>query len=127
MIIERSSNGLPLVQQLSREGPFRAISWPPTGIRQQDKAENSWPKPVRLRGGVSGCPPNWKASAASFQSFAPFPTVGMTTRWNSLTQVLEFIFWKWKSLIEQRDNLGRLQEKVRGKRPPLPALPEWIE
>jgi len=39
VIIERSSNGLALVQQLGREGPFKPVSWPPKGQRQLDKVD----------------------------------------------------------------------------------------
>ena len=45
---------------------------------------------------------------------------------DSLTQMLEWTFRRWRTLQEQRNPGGRLIEPVRGRRPPLPPLPDWI-
>jgi hypothetical protein len=45
---------------------------------------------------------------------------------DTLTQMLEWSFWSWKRLHEERNEQGRLKRPVRGKRPPLPRLPDWI-
>lgn len=127
VIIERSSNGLPLVQQLLREGPFRAISWPPSGIRQQDKAERLLAQTGQIEEGRVWLPAELNGLDCFLSELRAFPNGRHDDQVDLLTQALEFLFWEWRSLLEQRDSSGRLQEKVRGRRPPLPPLPEWIE
>jgi len=127
VIVERSSNGLPLVQQLAREGPFRANAWPPTGIRQQDKAERLLAQTGQIEEGRVWLPPQLDGLDGFLSELRAFPNGRHDDQVDALTQALEFMFWHWKSLLEQRDHTGRLQDKVRGKRPPLPALPDWIQ
>ncbi len=63
------------------------------------------------------------AQARFFPCHVPCPLdVGVR-----LTQVLEWSFWRWKRLHEERNEKGRLKSHVREKRPPLPELPRWIE
>jgi len=40
--------------------------------------------------------------------------------------MLEGSFWNWCRFQMEYSSKGRLKDKVRGKRPPLPDLPEWI-
>ena len=119
VIIERSSNGLPLVQQLLRDGPFRAVSWPPSGIRQQDKAERLLAQTGQIEEGRVWLPAELEGLDCFLSELRAFPNGRHDDQVDSLTQALEFIFWEWRSLVEQRDSSGRLQDKVRGKRPPL--------
>jgi len=126
VIIERSSNGLPLVQQLTAEGPFRPWAWPPRGIRQLDKAERLLAQTGQIEEGRVWLPNELDGLDCFVSELRAFPNGRYDDQVDSLTQVLEFLFWRWKTLAEQRNSQGRLKEHVRGKRPPLPPLPEWI-
>jgi predicted phage terminase large subunit-like protein len=126
VIIERSSNGLPLVQQLSSEGPFRPGSWPPAGMRQLDKAERLLAQTGQIEEGRVWLPAHLEGLDCFLSELRAFPNGRFDDQVDSLTQVLEFLFWKWKKLAEERNSDGRLKEHIRGKRPHLPPLPEWI-
>lgn len=126
VIIERSSNGLPLVQQLRAEGPFRPLAWPPTGIRQLDKAERLIAQTGQIDEGRVWLPAKLDGLDCFLSELRAFPHGRYDDQVDTLTQILEFLFWHWKALQEERDPTGRLKEHIRGKRPPLPALPAWI-
>lgn len=127
VIIERSSNGLALVQQLNSEGPFRPVSWPPTGMRQLDKAERLIAQTGQIEEGRVWLPAQLEGLSAFMSELRAFPAGRYDDQVDSLTQMLEWTFWRWRRLQEQRSERGRLIEPVRGKRPPLPPLPDWIE
>jgi predicted phage terminase large subunit-like protein len=127
VVIERSSNGLPLVQQLAAEGPFRPVAWPPTGMRQLDKAERLLAQTGQIEEGRVWLPADLDGLDCFLSELRAFPNGRYDDQVDTLSQVLEFLFWRWKSLHQQRDENGRLREHVRGKRPPLPALPQWME
>ena len=126
VIIERSSNGLPLVQQLRAEGPFLPISWPPTHMRQHDKVERLLAQTGQIEEGRVWLPAELEGLDCFLSELRAFDNGRHDDQVDSLTQLLEFLFWRWKSLVEERDSTGRLKEPVRGKRPPMPTLPEWL-
>jgi len=126
VIVERSSNGLPLVQQLRAEGPFRPQSWPPAGIRQLDKAERLIAQTGQIEEGRVWLPAALDGLDCFLSELRAFPHGRYDDQVDSLTQMLEFMFWRWKTLMEERNSTGRLKDHVRGKRPPLPPLPDWV-
>jgi predicted phage terminase large subunit-like protein len=127
VIIERSSNGLPLVQQLNAEGPFKPVSWPPPGMRQLDKAERLIAQTGQIEEGRVWLPAQLEGLGTFMSELRAFPAGRYDDQVDSLTQMLEWTFFGWRKLQEQRSLRGRLIEPIRGKRPPLPPLPEWIE
>ncbi|MDP3675581.1 MAG: phage terminase large subunit [Novosphingobium sp.] len=127
VVIERTSNGLALVQQLTREGPFRPVSWPPTGIRQLDKAERLLAQTGQIEEGRVWLPATLEGLDTFLSELRAFPNGSYDDQIDSLTQLLEWSFWNWRKLKEERSPTGRLKDKVRGNRPPLPPLPDWIE
>jgi hypothetical protein len=56
-----------------------------------------------------------------------FPNGRYDDQVDTLTQLLEYMFWHWRRFYEERTPNGRLKNVVRGKRPPLPPLPDWIQ
>lgn len=126
VVIERSSNGLALVQQLLGEGPFRPVSWPPPGMRQLDKAERLLAQTGQIEEGRVWLPARLDGLGTFLSELRAFPNGRYDDQVDSLTQMLEWSFLHWKKLREERNDKGRLIEPVRGKRPPLPRLPEWI-
>ena len=127
VVVESSSNGLPLVQQLRAEGPIRPISWPPSGIRQQDKVERLLAQTGQIEEGRVWLPANLEGLDCFLSELRAFPHGRYDDQVDSVTQMLEFIFWQWRMLLKEYTPSGRLREQIRGKRPPLPPLPEWIE
>lgn len=127
VIIERSSNGLPLVQQLLREGPFKPNAWPPKGSRQLDKAERLLAQTGQIEEGRVWLPASLDGLGTFLNELRAFPNGRYDDQVDTLTQMLEFLFWRWKSFHEERTAEGRLKAPVRGKRPPLPPLPDWIK
>lgn len=126
VIIEHSSNGLALAQQLKAEGPFRPISWPPTGMRQRDKAERLLAQTGQIEEGRVWLPAQLEGLDAFLHELRAFPAGRHDDQVDSLTQMLEWTFWRWRTLLEERDETGRLIDPIRGKRPPLPPMPDWI-
>jgi predicted phage terminase large subunit-like protein len=126
VIIERSSNGLPLVQQLRAEGPFTPLAWPPNGIRQMDKAVRLLAQTSQIEEGRVWLPAHLEGLDCLLSELRAFPNGRYDDQVDSLTQMLEFLFWKWRTLVEERTASGRLKDSVRGPRPPLPPLPNWI-
>lgn len=126
VIIERSSNGLALVQQLNCEGPFRPISWPPVGMRQLDKAERLIAQTGQIEEGRVWLPAQMEGLSTFMSELRAFPAGRYDDQVDSLTQMLEWSFWRWRVLQQERNASGRLKDRVRGKRPRLPALPDWI-
>lgn len=126
VIIERSSNGLPLVQQLYSEGPFRPIAWPPTGMRQLDKAERLIAQTGQIEEGRVWLPAQLEGLDVFLSELRAFPSGRYDDQVDSLTQVLEWSFRQWRALKMEYNARGRPIDKVRGQRPPLPALPDWI-
>jgi predicted phage terminase large subunit-like protein len=126
VIIEHSSNGLALVQQLRSEGPFRPIAWPPTGMRQRDKAERLLAQTGQIEEGRVWLPAELDGLDVFLSELRAFPNGRYDDQVDSLTQMLERSFHYWRRLLEQRTPQGRLIEPVRGNRPPLPPLPDWI-
>lgn len=126
VVIEKSSNGLALVQQLSREGPFKPIAWPPPKIRQLDKAERLLAQTGQIEEGRVWLPASLEGLEVFLSELRAFPGGRYDDQVDSLTQMLEWSFWSWRKLHEQRSERGRLITPVRGTRPPLPPLPEWI-
>lgn len=126
VIIERSSNGLPLAQQLRAEGPFRPHTWPPPGIRQIDKAERLLAQTGQIEEARVWLPADLEGLDCFLSELRAFPNGRYDDQVDSLTQMLEFIFWQWRTLVEERTAEGRLKRRFRGRRPPLPPLPEWI-
>ncbi|MBC2666756.1 phage terminase large subunit [Novosphingobium flavum] len=126
VIIEHSSNGLALVQQLAAEGPFRPVAWPPPGIKQLDKAERLLAQTGQIEEGRVWLPASLDGLDTFLSELRAFPNGKYDDQVDSMTQMLEWSFWHWRTLLEQRNAKGRLKDKVRGPRPPLPELPDWI-
>lgn len=126
VVIERSSNGLALVQQLMSEGPFRPVSWPPTGMRQLDKAERLIAQTGQIEEGRVWLPASIEGLDIFLSEIRAFPNGRYDDQVDSLTQMLEWSFWNWRDLKRERTATGRPVASVRGKRPMLPALPDWI-
>lgn len=126
VVIEQSSNGMALCQQLITEGPFRPIVWPPPGIRQFDKAERLIAQTGQIEEGRVWLPASLEGLDTFLSELRAFPDGRYDDQVDTLTQMLEFIFWRWKTLIEEREPSGRLIRPVRGRRPPLPPLPSDI-
>ncbi len=106
VIIERSSNGLPLVQQLRAEGPFHPLAWPPSGIRQLDKAERLLAQTGQIEEGRVWLPAELDGLDCFLSELRAFPNGRHDDQVDSLTQTLEFLFWRWKSLLEERTRKG---------------------
>ena len=126
VVIERSSNGLALVQQLMADGPFRPTAWPPAGMRQLDKAERLIAQTGQIEEGRVWLPANLEGLDAFLSELRAFPNGRYDDQVDSLTQLLEWSFWNWRRLKEERGANGRLKAPVRGNRPQLPPLPDWI-
>ena len=126
VIIERSSNGLALVQQLMSEGPFRPVSWPPTGMRQLDKAERLIAQTGQIEEGRVWLPASLEGLDIFLSEIRAFPNGRYDDQVDSLTQMLEWTFWNWRNLKMERTASGRPVASVRGNRPMLPPLPDWI-
>lgn len=126
VIIERSSNGLALVQQLGREGPFKPVSWPPKGQRQLDKVDRLLAQTGQIEEGRVWLPARLAGLDTFLREIRAFPGGRYDDQVDSLTQMLEWSFWNWRRFQMEYSSKGRLKDKVRGKRPPLPDLPEWI-
>jgi predicted phage terminase large subunit-like protein len=126
VIIEYSSNGLALVQQLRKEGPFNPVAWPPPGMRQKDKAERLLAQTGQIEEGRVWLPAQLDGLDTFLSELRAFPTGRHDDQVDTLAQMLEWSFWSWKRLHEERNEQGRLKRPVRGKRPPLPRLPDWI-
>lgn len=126
VVVEHSSNGLPLVQQLRAEGPFRPIAWPPTGMRQRDKVERLLAQTGQIEEGRVWLPAQLEGLDSFLSELRAFPSGRYDDQVDSLTQMLEWSFSNWQRLAQRRTPEGRPVDKVRGSRPPLPALPDWI-
>jgi len=126
VIIERSSNGLPLVQQLVAEGPFKPTAWPPAGVRQMDKAERLLAQTGQIEEGRVWLPAHLDGLDCLLSELRAFPNGRYDDQVDSVTQMLEFLFWRWKTLQKEYTADGRPMDHIRGKRPSLPPLPEWI-
>lgn len=126
VIIERSSNGLSLIQQLMLEGPFRPVSWPPSGIRQQSKVERLLAQTGQMEEGRVWLPAELDGLDTFLAEIRAFPGGRYDDQVDSLTQMLEWSFFNWRKYAERRTPQGRLIERVRSPRPQLPELPEWI-
>ena len=127
VIIERLSNGLALVQQLTREGPFKPVSWPPKGQRQLEKTERLLAQTSQIEEGRVWLPDQLDGLDIFLQEIRAFPGGRYDDQVDSLTQMLEWSFWNWRRYQQRYNAKGRPIEKIRGARPPLPKLPEWIE
>ncbi len=126
VIIEKSSNGLALVQQLNKEGPFSPFPWPTTGLQQKDKAERLLAQTGQIEEGRVWLPATLDGLDTFLSELRAFPNGRHDDQVDSLTQMLEWSFWNWRRLHEERNSKGRLKDLVRGKRPPLPKLPDWV-
>ncbi len=126
VIIERSSNGMALIQQLTSEGPLKPVAWPPKGIRQLDKAERLLAQTGQIEEGRVWLPDNLEGLDTFLSELRAFPNGRYDDQVDSLTQLLEWSFWNWRRLVQERNPEGRLKKSIRGKRPPLPRLPDWI-
>ena len=126
VVIERSSNGLALVQQLMAEGPFRPVSWPPPEMRQLDKAERLIAQTGQIEEGRVWLPASLEGLEIFISEIRAFPNGRYDDQVDSLTQMLEWSFWNWRNLKMKYTLKGRPIALIRGKRPPLPSLPEWI-
>ena len=126
VIIERSSNGLALVQQLRSEGPFNPVAWPPAGMRQLDKSERLLAQTGQIEEGRVWLPDQLDGLETFLKEIRAFPGGRYDDQVDSLTQMLEWSFWNWKKFHQRYNAQGRPLEKVRGNRPPLPELPDWI-
>ncbi|WP_221794099.1 phage terminase large subunit [Aquisediminimonas sediminicola] len=126
VIIERSSNGLPLWQQLTREGPFQPVAWPPNGIRQLDKAERLIAQTGQIEEGRVWIPAALDGLDTFLMELRAFPNSRYDDQVDTLTQVLEYLFWRWRQLAKEYTSSGRPKASVRGKRPPLPPLPDFL-
>jgi len=127
VIIEYTSNGLALVQQLRAEGTLRPISWPPRGQRLRDKAERLLAQTGQIEEGRVWLPASLEGLDTFLSELRAFPNGRHDDQVDSMTQILEWSFANWRTLLEERSPSGRLIKSVRGKRPPLPPLPDWIE
>lgn len=126
VVIENTSNGMPLCQQLRSEGPFRPVSWPPAGIRLLDKVDRLIAQTGQIEEGRVWLPASLEGLDTFLSELRAFPDSKKKDQVDSLTQMLEFLFWQWRTLLEERAADGRLKDNIRGTRPPLPPLPEWI-
>jgi predicted phage terminase large subunit-like protein len=126
VIIERSSNGIALCQQLTQEGPFRPVSWPPPGIRQLDKAERLISQTGQIEEGRVWLPAQLEGLDSFMKEIRAFPHGKYDDQLDTLTQLLEYSFWHWKALMREYNEEGRPIKPIRGRRPPLPKLPDWI-
>jgi predicted phage terminase large subunit-like protein len=126
VIVEYTSNGLALVQQLRAESTLRPIAWPPTGQRLRDKAERLLAQTGQIEEGRVWLPASLDGLDTFMSELRAFPNGRYDDQVDSLTQMLEWSFSRWRTLLEERNAEGRLKAPVRGKRPKLPPLPEWI-
>lgn len=127
VIIERTSNGLALVQQLRSEGQLSPVAWPPPGMRQLDKAERLLAQTGQIEEGRVWLPAQLEGLDAFLSELRAFPSGRYDDQVDSLTQLLEWSSRNWRKLKMEYTDRGRPIDKVRGVRPPLPALPDWIE
>ena len=95
VIIEQSSNGLALVQQLHKEGPFKPVAWPPRGMRQKDKAERLLAQTGQIEEGRVWLPAQIEGLDTFLSELRAFPTGRHDDQVDSLTQMLEWSFWYW--------------------------------
>jgi predicted phage terminase large subunit-like protein len=127
VIIETENNGLAVAQQLAAERSFRPVAWPPRGTRQKGKAERLIAQSGQIEEGRIWLPSQMDGLDIFLSELRAFPNGRHDDQVDTLTQLLEFTYWRWKKLHEERDESGRLFDRVRGSRPPLPPLPDWID
>jgi predicted phage terminase large subunit-like protein len=124
VILETIGVGLSLWQELRNSGPFTPISATPNG----DKATRLDAQSGQIEEGRVYLPAELPGLDAFISELKAFPYGKHDDQVDTLTQVLEYVMFKWRSVDTRRNpETGRaLYVNRRRERPPLPPLPEWI-
>jgi predicted phage terminase large subunit-like protein len=123
VIIETIGTGLSLFQELRRSGPFTPVSSTPHG----DKVERLIAQTGQIEEGRVWLPAQLSGLDQFLAELRAFPHGRYDDQVDTLSQVLEYIMFRWRSVDAERAPSGRRLTVSRGRiRPPLPPLPEGI-
>lgn len=122
VLIEYSNAGIGICNELCREGPFRPIAIKTKGNKTQRYVSQSG----QIEEGRVFLPAQLNGLDLFLHELRAFPGGDHDDQVDTLTQLLEHGLNHWKALAEERLPNGRIKAAVRGPRPPLPPLPDWI-
>jgi predicted phage terminase large subunit-like protein len=123
VIIEAIGIGKGLCQELNRTSGSRYWAWEPA----VSKEERLLAQTGQIEEGRVWLPAELPGLDTFLSEMKAFPLGRYDDQVDTLTQVLEFIMWRWQYAETKYDSRRRPLNKVRTRvRPPLPPLPEWI-
>ena len=124
VIIENIGVGMSLCQELRRTGPFSPVRYTPRG----DKAERFIAQTGQIEEGRVWLPASLPGLDTFLAELRAFPFGRYDDQIDTLTQVLDYIMFNWRSVETERLPSGRAVRRNRDRqRPPLPTLPKWLE
>lgn len=122
VLIEYTSSGIGIVQELKRTGLFKPIAWrPSTG-----KVERMIAQTGQIEEGRVWLPAELDGLDTFLSELRAFPNGRHDDQVDTLIQVLEFVNWRWRTVEQTHTPSGRPISNFRGGRPPLPPLPADI-
>lgn len=123
VLIEHTSSGIGLIQELRRTASFKPIACrPSTG-----KAERVIAQTGQIEEGRVWLPAQLTGLDPFLSELRAFPSGHHDDQVDSMIQVLEFINERWGLMEQERTPSGRVMRSLRGQRPPLPLLPDCIK
>lgn len=123
VLIEYANAGIGLYNELRRTGPFRPIAM----TTNLDKALRFVSQSGQIEEGRVYLPAALEGLDAFLSELRAFPNGRHDDQVDTLTQLLEYGLNHWRGLVEERLPNGRVKALVRGNRPPLGPLPDWLQ
>lgn len=122
VLIEKSSNGIAVLQALRGNGSFV-----PMGCRvSEDKSQRLIGQSGQIEEGRVWLPSYAPFVEAFTNELRAFPHGRYDDQVDAMTQVLQWAMNNWRTLARQYTETGRVVAIVRGPRRPLPPLPGWV-
>lgn len=122
VLIEQANMGYDLCREFRRTGPFQ-----PRGIQPiLNKVGRATGQAGQIEEGRLYLPTFIVGIDSFLSEVRAFPTGKHDDQVDAMTQALEFAQLNWKSLAQERTASGRVQAVIRGARPALEPLPDWV-
>lgn len=123
VIIEKAGSGYSLWQEFRRTTKFTVVGWPTSS----NSAERLLAQSGQIEEGRVWLPAQLAGLDEFIHELKGFPAVTHDDQVDTLTQVLEYIMYRWRTAETPLTASGRREYVNRMReRPPLPPLPDWI-